>query len=87
MTSETDTLCIDDGSSTAVSQHEDFYAGMAAVKHRVEDFEFGYGLYAVGVKVASFAEARIGYREWARRRGYIHSIDDRYDHDVDELMA
>ena len=32
----------------------------------------------------------MGYREWARRNGRlydIHSIDDRYDHDVDELMA
>jgi hypothetical protein len=31
-----------------------------------------------------------GYREWARRSGRlgdIHSIDDRYDHDVDELMV
>jgi hypothetical protein len=40
--------------------------------------------------VACFAEGRIGYREWALRSGrleYIHSIDDRYDHDVDELMA
>jgi hypothetical protein len=40
--------------------------------------------------VATFAEGRIGYREWARRSGhleYIHSIDDRYDHDIDELMA
>jgi hypothetical protein len=35
-------------------------------------------------------EGRIGYREWARgngRLGDIHSVDDRYDHDVDELMA
>jgi hypothetical protein len=50
----------------------------------------GYGLFADGVKVASFAEGRIGYREWACRNGRlgdIHSIDDRYDHDVDELMA
>jgi hypothetical protein len=40
--------------------------------------------------VASFREGRIGYREWAHRNGRlndIHSIDDRYDHDVDELMA
>ena len=46
--------------------------------------------FADGVRVASFAEGRIGYREWARRNGKlgeIHSIDDRYDHDVDELMA
>ena len=35
-------------------------------------------------------EGRIGYREWARRNGrpgVIHSVDDRLDHDVDELMA
>ena len=65
---------------------------VAAGKHQVEaeDFAFSYGLYADGVKVASFAEGRIGYREWARRSGrleYIHSIEDRYDHNIDELMA
>ena len=35
-------------------------------------------------------EGRIGYREWARgngRLGDIHSVYDRYDHDVDKLMA
>ena len=40
--------------------------------------------------MASFAEGRIGYREWARRTGRleeIHILEDRYDHDVDELMA
>ena len=63
-----------------------------AGKHRVEveDFDFGYGLYTDGVKVASLAEDRIGYREWARRNGRledIHSLEDRYDHDVDEIMA
>jgi hypothetical protein len=45
---------------------------------------------ADGVKVASFAAGRIGYPEWALRSGrleYIHSIDDRYEHDIDELMA
>ena len=50
----------------------------------------GYGLYADGVRVICFAEGRIGYREWARRNGRLgdsHAIDDRYDHDVDELMA
>jgi hypothetical protein len=42
------------------------------------------------VRGASFAEGRTGYREWARRNGRladIHSIDDRYDHDVDELLV
>jgi hypothetical protein len=32
----------------------------------------------------------MSYREWVRRSGGlgdIHSIEDRYDHDVDELMA
>src|SRR5215204_3974593 len=82
----------DDSSLTPISEHQDICVGVAAGKHRVEveDFDFGYGLYADGVRVASFAEGRVGYREWARRNGRlgdIHSIDDRYDHDVDELMA
>jgi hypothetical protein len=36
------------------------------------------------------SEGRIGHREWARRNGGpvdIHSVDDRLDNDVDELMA
>jgi hypothetical protein len=82
----------DDSSLTPISEHEDIVGGVAAGKHRVgvEDFDFSYSLYADGIKVASFAEGRIGYREWARRSGTvedIHSIDDRYDHDIDELMA
>ena len=35
-------------------------------------------------------EGRIGYREWARRNGRladIHSVEDRFDHDIDEPMA
>jgi hypothetical protein len=64
----------------------------AAGKHQVEveDFDFSYGLYADGRRVICFAEGRIGYREWARRNGRlgdIHSLDDRYDHDIDELLA
>ena len=83
----------DDSSLTPVSEHENVVDGVEAGKHRVEveDFDFGYGLYADdGVRVASFAEGRIGYRKWARRNGHlsdIHSLDDRYDHDVDEMMA
>jgi hypothetical protein len=82
----------DDSSLTPVSEHGNVADGVAAGKHRVEveDFDFGYGLFADGIRVASFAEGRIGYREWARRNGRlgdIHSIEDRYDHDVDELMA
>jgi hypothetical protein len=82
----------DDSSLTPVSGHEDIVDGVAAGKHQVEveDFDFGYGLFVDGVRVASFGEGRIGYREWACRNGRledIHSIDDRYDHDIDELMA
>ena len=82
----------DDASLTPISKHEDICAAVAAGKHQVEveDFDFSYALYADGVKVASFGEGRIGYREWVRRSGrleYIHSIDERYDHDIDELMA
>jgi hypothetical protein len=80
----------DDSSLTPVSGHQDIVAAVAAGKHQVEDFDFSYGVYADGARVICFAEGRIGYREWARRNGRlgdIHSIDDRLDHDVDELMA
>jgi hypothetical protein len=82
----------DDSSLTPVSEHEDIVAAVVAGKHQVEveDFDFSYGVYANGRRVICFAEGRIGYREWARRSGRladIHSLDDRLDHDVDELMA
>ena len=66
---------------------------MAADEHwvEVEDFDFSYGVYANGRRVICFAEGRIGYRQWARRKRRLEdihsSIDDRLDHDVDELMA
>jgi hypothetical protein len=82
----------DDSSLTLISEHVDIVDGVAAGRHKVEveDFDFSYGLYVDGVKVASFADGRIGFREWALRSGhleYIHSMDDRYDHDIDEVMA
>jgi hypothetical protein len=86
----------DDSSLTPVGRHGDFLKGIAAAGHavEVEDPDFAYALYAGDpsngsstTRVASFRLGRIGYREWARRRGYIHSVDDRYDHDVDELLA
>jgi hypothetical protein len=82
----------DDASLTPVSEHNDLSCGIKAPKHmvEVEDLDFSHALHVDGVKVASFAEGRIGYREWARRSGrleYIHSMDDRYDHDIDELVA
>jgi hypothetical protein len=82
----------DDASTTYIDEYPSIIDGITASQHvvKTEDSDFSYALYADGVKVASFAEDRMGYREWARRSGrleYIHSIDDRYDHDVDELLA
>src|ERR1044071_3987851 len=59
----------DDSSLSPISEYQDIVDGVAAGKHQVgvEDFDFSYALYADGVKVASFAEGRIGYREWALR--------------------
>jgi hypothetical protein len=56
---------------------------------KMVDFDFSYSLYTADMvaRVARFAEGRVSYREWTRRRGYIHRIDDRLDHDIDELMA
>jgi hypothetical protein len=87
----------DDSSLTPVSWHEDILTGIAAGGHavEVEDFDFAYALYAGDpsngystTRVASFREGRIAYRLWATRSGRISpSVEDRYDHDVDELMA
>ena len=80
-----------------VSQHEDFLTAIAAGGYavEVEDLDFAYALYAGDpsngsstTRVASFREGRIGYRLWATRIGRINpSVEDRLDHDVDELMA
>jgi hypothetical protein len=86
----------DDSSLTPVSRHGDMLTRIAADGYavEVEDFDFSYALYAGDpsnkshTRVASFREGRIGYRLWAARTGRISSsVEDRYDHDVDELMA
>ena len=86
----------DDSSLTPVSEHEDILTGIAAGGYavEVEDFDFAYALYSgdptkgPSTRVASFREGRIGYRLWATRTGRISpSVEDRYDHDVDEMMA
>jgi hypothetical protein len=76
----------------APSHPEARTAGGYAVE--VEDHDFAYALYTgdpskdSATQVASFREGRIGYRLWATRTGHISpSVEDRYDHDVDELMA
>src|SRR5918995_935740 len=93
------TLCRieDDSSLTPVSRHGDFLAGIAAAGHavEVEDHDFAYALYlgdpsngSATTRVASLREGRIGYRLWAMKTGRISpSVEDRYDHDVDEMMA
>jgi hypothetical protein len=70
----------------------DIVAGIAEGKRIVEqdDFDYPYALHSNGTRVATFAEGRIGYREWARRCGRldtIHALDDRYEHDIDELLS
>jgi hypothetical protein len=86
----------DDASLTPVSQHGDFLTGIAAAGYavEVEDFDFAYALCSgdpskgSSTRVASFREGRIGYREWVARTGRISpSVEDRYDHDIDELTA
>ena len=91
----------DDSSLTPVSQHGDFLTGIAAGGYavEVEDHDFAYALFlgdpsngSFTTRVASFREGRIGYRLWAVRSGrlagdYIHSLDDKYDHDVDVAMS
>ena len=86
----------DDSSLTPVSKHGDILTGITAAGYavEVEDFDFAYALYAgdpsngSSTRVASFREGRIGYRLWAARTGRINpSVEDRLDHDVDELMA
>jgi hypothetical protein len=87
----------DDSSLTPISEHEDILTAIAAGGYavEVEDLDFAYALYAGDpsngsstMRVASFRDGRIGYRLWATRRsGRIDpSVEDRLDHDIDELM-
>jgi hypothetical protein len=80
----------DDSSLTLVSTHDDILTGVAAGGYavEVEDFDFAYALYSGATRVAAFREGRIGYRMWATRTGRISpSVEDRYDHNEDEMMV
>jgi hypothetical protein len=62
----------DDVTTTLISEHADIVSGIAEGKRIVEqdDFDFAYSLHTNdGCKLATFAEGRIGYREWASRCG------------------
>jgi hypothetical protein len=78
----------DDSSLTPVSRHGDLLTGIAAGGYavEVEDLNFAYALYAGHPSNGSSTTP--GYREWATRSGRINpSVEDRLDHDIDELMA
>jgi len=84
----------DDGTRTEVSQHDTAYEGIVEGGRITEyvDFDFAYELDDGGAAVTSFRPNRLAYREWAMRSGrlagdYIHSLDDRYQHDIDVAMS
>ena len=79
----------DDETTTPVSTHPTMQDGVTAGVDMVEnvDLDYAYALHTPHGKVASFRDGRRGYRMWATRTGRISpSLEDRYDHDVDELM-
>src|SRR5215208_6577007 len=79
----------DDSSLTPISEHVDIVAAVVAGKQQVEveDFDFSYAVYANGARVICFAEGRIGYREWAHRKGRLSpAVEDKYLREEDEWV-
>lgn len=80
----------DSGTTTAISHHDSIAAGVAAGVEMVEhiDWDYAYALHSGATRVVSFREGRIGYRAYMIRTGRISpSLEDRYDHDEDMLLA
>jgi hypothetical protein len=84
----------DDGTRTGVSKHDTAYEGIVEGGRITEyvDFDYSYELRNGRTTITSFRPNRVACREWAMRSGrlageYIHSLDDRYDHDVDEALS
>jgi len=80
----------DDGTTTEISQHGSIGEGVAAGVDLVEnvDLDYAYTLCSGTNRVVSFREGRTGYRAWMQRTGRINpSLEDRYDHDEDMLLA
>src|SRR5215218_11345941 len=80
----------DDQTRTSISTHESLLEGTIAAATIVEDvdFDYAYEVRTANGVAASFATGRIGYRTWAMSTGRISpSLEDRYDHDIDKLMA
>jgi|SRR5829696_2847776 len=79
----------DDQITTEISQHGSIDEGVAAGVNMVEnvDFDYAYTLCNGSSRIVSFREGRVGLRAWMSRTGRINpSLEDRYDHDVDELL-
>jgi hypothetical protein len=79
----------DDGTTTEVSSHvslqESLCEGGRIIEH--VDHDFAYYLESDFGRIATLAEGRIGYRMWAMKTGRLNpSLEDRFDHDVDELL-
>jgi hypothetical protein len=80
----------DCGTRTEIDTHKSLLEGMIAAATIVEgvDFDYAYEVRSGSNVVASFATGRIGYREWAMSTGRISpSLEDKYDHDEDMLLA
>ena len=79
----------DDGTTTEVSSFASLLEATCEAVEIVEtlDHDFAYEVRTPNRRVAAFAEGRIRYRMWAMKTGRINpSVEDRYDHDVDELL-
>jgi hypothetical protein len=80
----------DDGTTTEVSQHETIADGVAAGVDMVEnvDLDYAYALHSGAARIVAFREGRTGYRAWLRHTGRTNpSLEDKYDHDEDMLLA
>jgi hypothetical protein len=79
----------DDETTSEVSRHVSLQEGLCEAGRIIDnvDHDFAYSLHSEHGCVATFAENRRYYREWAIRSSRINpSVEDRYDHDVDELL-
>lgn len=80
----------DNETTTPVGTYPTIEAGVTAGVDTVEnmDLDHAYALHNGSSRVVSFREGRTGYRAWATRTGRISpSVEDRFDHDEDRLLA
>jgi hypothetical protein len=80
----------DDQTRTEISSHDSLLDSTIAAATIVVgvDFDYAYEVRTANGVAASFATGRIGYRAWAMQTGRINpSLEDKYDHDEDMLLA